>query len=488
MKSKSPKILLTILFSFINLQIYLCTTSKKEENINEISKSDEIENSEPNDFNQKYRIYKIIDYYLKNEKQKQSSKFLSQTKKDTSDIMNDDNINKISKKSLYLIDDEGIENIETNYNLNNTKYNIDQRIKSNKNGITKSELLKNKIMAHRGLYGYFPEHSKKGFELAFFMGADFLETDINLTKDGKIVIFHDPNLDDVTNISEFPEFENRKRTKMIDGILYTNKLFISDFTYEEISRLYTRQRFSNRPQIYNNEFKMLLMEDLIKMVIEKNHFHNKTTGIYIEPKNPSFFIEELNLNISEELYKLLKKYNLTDIEDSSNYLKCPIVIQAFEYDTLKFFKASANLPQIYLMTWRFYYNFTEAANVADGFGPDINFILYERVDDYFTANNTYYKEKEMFMEKVVNKKFDDEVHVLENIILPMKNNLFLDYAKKLNMIVHPYNLNNDFPRFSYIPEVQYCKIKKLGADGFFADFCDTALFSIKNAGYLCSDL
>lgn len=371
--------------------------------------------------------------------------------------------------------------------LQNDKLN--KHFLSNKKAVLlKSKYLKNKVMAHRGLYGYFPEHSIKAFEIAYFMGADYLETDINLTKDGKMIVFHDPILDEVTNVAKYPEYNNRRRNKTVDGIYYENKLFVSDFTYDEISNLYIAQRFPKRPQIYNNEFKVLLIEDLIRKVILLNEQYNKKTGIYIEPKNPSHYFEELNIDINLQIYQLLDSFNLTNIETKSFYYeKCPIVIQAFELDTLRYFREKTNLPQIYLMAWRFFYNIHAALDYADGLGPNINFIIYERLDDLLIANNTHYKNEEEFIKNVVNKTFADDVEALGKRLLNSKSNLFLEYAKKLNLHVHPYDMNNDNPKFSLDPEIQYCKIHSLGADGFFADFCDTALFSMKYSDKLCKD-
>ncbi len=57
-------------------------------------------------------------------------------------------------------------------------------------------------MAQRGLFGLYPEHFIKGFESAYFMGANYVETDVNLTKDKKLIIFHDPYLDYTIDIEE----------------------------------------------------------------------------------------------------------------------------------------------------------------------------------------------------------------------------------------------------------------------------------------------
>lgn len=51
-----------------------------------------------------------------------------------------------------------------------------------------------KIFAHRGASAYAPENTMAAFELALEQGAHGIETDVHLTKDGKIVITHDPQL------------------------------------------------------------------------------------------------------------------------------------------------------------------------------------------------------------------------------------------------------------------------------------------------------
>ncbi|GKS96127.1 glycerophosphodiester phosphodiesterase family protein [Acidovorax sp. SUPP2825] len=57
------------------------------------------------------------------------------------------------------------------------------------------------VIAHRGASGYLPEHTLAGYELAIRMGADFIEPDLQITKDGALVAIHDETLNRTTNIS-----------------------------------------------------------------------------------------------------------------------------------------------------------------------------------------------------------------------------------------------------------------------------------------------
>ena len=51
------------------------------------------------------------------------------------------------------------------------------------------------VIAHRGASGYAPEHTFAAYDLALDQGADYLEQDVQLTKDGQLVVLHDPSLD-----------------------------------------------------------------------------------------------------------------------------------------------------------------------------------------------------------------------------------------------------------------------------------------------------
>lgn len=69
--------------------------------------------------------------------------------------------------------------------------------------LQKSQYHQTKIWAHRGLMSYAPENTMPAFELAYEHGADGIELDVQLTKDGEIVIIHDETIDRVSNGSGY---------------------------------------------------------------------------------------------------------------------------------------------------------------------------------------------------------------------------------------------------------------------------------------------
>ena len=98
--------------------------------------------------------------------------------------------------------------------------------------------------AHRGASSYAPENTMSSFKKAFQLGSNGIELDLQKTKDGKLVIFHDKEIDKKSN--------------------GTGK--ISDYTYNELLELDFGSWFGKE---FKNE-KIVLFEDFMKSVSDKN--------------------------------------------------------------------------------------------------------------------------------------------------------------------------------------------------------------------------
>ena len=75
---------------------------------------------------------------------------------------------------------------------------------------------KKQLVAHRGASAYAPEHTLEAYRLAIEQGADFVEQDLAVTKDGVLVCIHDLTLERTTNVEEvfpdrFAERQDRRR-------------------------------------------------------------------------------------------------------------------------------------------------------------------------------------------------------------------------------------------------------------------------------------
>ena len=66
------------------------------------------------------------------------------------------------------------------------------------------------ILAHRGSSGEFPENSELAIRDAYAANVDFIEVDLYISKDGKVILFHDEILDHLTNVGEMLKFHDKK--------------------------------------------------------------------------------------------------------------------------------------------------------------------------------------------------------------------------------------------------------------------------------------
>src|SRR3712207_5617874 len=92
------------------------------------------------------------------------------------------------------------------------------------------------VIGHRGASGYRPEHTLASYALAARMGADYIEPDLVITKDGVLVARHEPEIGMTTDVASHPEFASRRRTVILDGVSVTG-WFTHDFTLAELKTL-----------------------------------------------------------------------------------------------------------------------------------------------------------------------------------------------------------------------------------------------------------
>ncbi|MXQ10268.1 glycerophosphodiester phosphodiesterase family protein [Microvirga makkahensis] len=73
------------------------------------------------------------------------------------------------------------------------------------------------IVAHRGASGYLPEHALEAYKPAFEMGADYVEPDLVVTKDGVLIARHEPMPSGTTDVADHAESASRKKSRRADG-------------------------------------------------------------------------------------------------------------------------------------------------------------------------------------------------------------------------------------------------------------------------------
>ena len=137
------------------------------------------------------------------------------------------------------------------------------------------------VIGHRGASGYLPEHTLASYKKAIEMGVDFIEPDLVVTKDGELVARHEPNITATTDVSTRPEFANRKKTRMVDGVAETG-WFVTDFTLAELRTLYAKQANPVRDQSFNKQFQIPTFREIIELAKAESARTGRTIGVYPE--------------------------------------------------------------------------------------------------------------------------------------------------------------------------------------------------------------
>ncbi|MBD2760101.1 glycerophosphodiester phosphodiesterase [Yimella sp. cx-573] len=202
------------------------------------------------------------------------------------------------------------------------------------------------VVGHRGASGYRPEHTLAAYRLAAHLGADFIEPDLVITKDGVLVCRHEPEIGGTTDVSKRPEFASRKTTKQLDGVPVTG-WFAEDFTLRELRTLRAVERLPKERQqntVYDGLWQVPTFEEVLKLREQLARELGRPIGVYPETKHPTYF-RQMGKPLEEKLVPLIRRYRL----DSP---KAPIFIQSFELNNLLDLrtKFGVKAPLVFLAT------------------------------------------------------------------------------------------------------------------------------------------
>jgi len=198
------------------------------------------------------------------------------------------------------------------------------------------------VIGHRGASGTFPEHTLESYKAAIDQGADFVEPDLVLTKDGVMIARHEPMLGGTTDVAV--KFPNRKSTKNVDGEEITD-FFASDFTLAEIKTLRAVQSNSKRSKIYDGLFSIPTLDEVIALTKSEGAKLGRTIGIYPEIKHSTHHATVANFgkNVFED--KLVTTLHAA----YGNVTTAPVFIQSFEVANLQYLNTKTNIKLVQLI-------------------------------------------------------------------------------------------------------------------------------------------
>jgi glycerophosphoryl diester phosphodiesterase len=180
-------------------------------------------------------------------------------------------------------------------------------------------------IAHRGASAYAPEHTVHAYKLAMEQGADYVEQDLAVTKDGVLVCIHDLTLERTTDVEQvFPD----RFVETREGPQPGRRWLVNDFTLAEIKRLDAGAWFDRKFA----GSRILTFQEAIDLVRTK-----PGTGIYPELKDPEFY-RQRKITTATLFAGVLRKNNL--LKDPA----MPVVLQSFDDETLKL--AAKDIPMV----------------------------------------------------------------------------------------------------------------------------------------------
>jgi glycerophosphoryl diester phosphodiesterase len=211
------------------------------------------------------------------------------------------------------------------------------------------------VIAHRGASGERPEHTLESYRLAIEEGADYIEPDLVMTRDGVLVARHEPEIGGTTDVAQHPEFASRRRVQIIDGETMDG-WFTEDFTLSELKSLRARERLpALRPQNieFDGRFTVPTFDEIMNLVIETNQRRTaaaggaarreapRLLGVYPETKHPAHFAS-IGLPLELELLNALRRYNYAGAGS-------PVFLQSFDPNNLKQLRKMTDLPLVQLL-------------------------------------------------------------------------------------------------------------------------------------------
>ncbi len=241
------------------------------------------------------------------------------------------------------------------------------------------------IIAHRGASGERPEHTLAAYERAIDQGADYIEPDLVVTKDGVLIARHENEISGTTDVASREQFADRQRSKTIDGELVSG-WFAEDFTLAELRTLRARERL---PQLraanarFDGLYTVPTFKEIIALVRAKEAESGRRIGIYPELKHPGFLLQQEGIDVVDLLALELEAAGYTSADD-------PIFVQCFEIEPLKRFDRLSDVRLVQLVallggpadvSGQSYAEMltpsglTEIAAYADAIGADLRLVL-----------------------------------------------------------------------------------------------------------------
>ena len=182
------------------------------------------------------------------------------------------------------------------------------------------------VIAHRGASARRPEHTLEAYALAIAEGADFIEPDLVMTRDGVPVARHENEIGSTTDVAAHPEFAGRRTTREVDGVPVQG-WFAEDFTLDELRRLRARERLPElRGSTWDGRWGVPTLGEIVELVAAASRREGRVIGL----------VPEIKLSSHLHARGLDPEAALLGVIERNVYTRtAPVGVQSFEVGNLK---------------------------------------------------------------------------------------------------------------------------------------------------------
>jgi glycerophosphoryl diester phosphodiesterase len=221
---------------------------------------------------------------------------------------------------------------------------------------------KKTLVAHRGASAYAPEHTLSAYKLAIEQGADFVEQDLAVTKDGVLICLHDASLERTTNVEEL--FPGRGTSISLEGRTRTAWV-ANDFTLAEIKTLDAGSWFDKK---FAGE-KIPTFDEAVAVIRGK-------AGIFPELKTPEIYAGR-DVKFEEMVAAALDQNGLRGPKADA---KTPVILQTFgQASARKLAQIKIGVPVVLLLGNAAGFDTADGVKswkgIVQGFGPAKQIVL-----------------------------------------------------------------------------------------------------------------
>lgn len=192
------------------------------------------------------------------------------------------------------------------------------------------------VFAHRGASALRPEHTLGGYQLAMELGADYVEPDLRMTKDGVFIALHDNSLNRTTDVAIKPEFVAKARHDDKGKPYWVPE----DFTLAELKTLRTRQATAKRPAEFDGLETIPTLEEIVALVRAYTAKTGRKVGLVPELRGHADafvkFVRDQRLEDPDQGVPLyLQSFSLGDLKRALPQLKSPGALLLSEWPNPK---------------------------------------------------------------------------------------------------------------------------------------------------------